>query len=113
MAGTQVTRPAGQTIALSVVATSHAAIPIIGNDNTQFNWVACINPGAVAVAIQLSSGAVPATLPVDGTPGSFLLPPLMQVPITLPCPSLNPNVTAIGATAGPTIIYVTPVVYQS
>lgn len=119
MSGTSlVVRPAGPTIALSVVATSHAAVPIniVGNDTA--NYVALINAGAVAVAIRLSVAGTAATLPVDGTPGDFVLPPLQDQPTEFPLPSPGPTgapcqITAIGATAGPSLVYCTPIVIQS
>jgi hypothetical protein len=73
----------------------------------------CFNAGTVAVAVKISQNGVAATLPVDGTPGDFILPPLMIFPIVIPIPTVTPQITAIGATAGPAIIYATPVVYQS
>ena len=110
-------RPAGQTVALSVTASSHAAVDIIETMNDEVRWVAVVNPGSVAVAVKISQQGVAATLPVDGTPGDFLLPPLMQTPICLPLGNgsgqTNPKITAIGAAAGPTLIYATPVVMQS
>jgi hypothetical protein len=109
-------RPAGQTVALSVGATSHAAVAVNFNTPDAANWVSCINAGAVAVAVRFSVAGTAATLPVDGTPGDFLLPAAMQVPITIPLPNAAQGapcqVTAIGAAAGPTLIYVTPVVMQ-
>jgi hypothetical protein len=113
MAGTPAFRLAGQTVALSVVATSHAAVALATNTPDLANWCALLNPGAVAVAVKISQSGAPATLPVDGTPGDFILPPLMEFPIVIPMPTTTPQITAIGATAGPTIIYATPVVYQS
>ena len=109
-------RPAGPTVALSVVATSHAAVNLNVTANENANFVALINPGAVAVAVRLGQAGDAATLPVDGTPGDFILPPLMQQASFVPMPwnSQAPaKITAIGAAAGPTIIYATPVVMQS
>jgi hypothetical protein len=108
MARTPAFRPTGQTIALSVVATSHAAVSIVCNNDVTA-YVALLNPGAVAVAVAITQTGRAATLPVDGTPGDFVLPPLMEWPIVLPCALTTPQITAIGATAGPTVIYATPV----
>lgn len=110
-------RPAGQTLALSVVATSHAAVPVVLNNSSEVsNWIALINSGTVAVAVRLSVAGTAATLPIDGTPGDFLLPASMPLPLVIPLPNQtqsNPcQITAIGATAGPSIIYATPVVMQ-
>jgi len=107
----QAIRPTGPTVALSVVATSHAAVALNATLNENTNFVALLNPGAVAVAVKISQTGVAATLPTDGTPGDFVLPPLMELPLLLPCaigPQSAGQITAIGATAGPTIIYATP-----
>jgi hypothetical protein len=118
MANTSVIRNGGKTVALSVTASAHAAVQLTGNTNDQINYVSCLNTGAVSVAVrfsQLSTDA--ATLPVDGTPGDFLLPAAMQLPIVLACPPINMQnpcyVTAIGAAAGPSLVYFTPAVDQS
>lgn len=118
MANTSVIRTGGKTVALSVTASAHAAVQLTATTNDQINYVACLNTGAVNVAVrfsQLSTDA--ATLPVDGTPGDFLLPALMEFPIVLACPTINMQkpcyVTAIGAAAGPSLVYFTPSVDQS
>lgn len=118
MANTSVIRIGGKTVALSVAGTAHSAVQLTGNTNDQINYVACLNTGAVNVAVrfsQLSSDA--ASLPVDGTPGDFILPGLMEFPIVLACPPINMQnpcyVTAIGAGAGPSLVYFTPAVDQS
>lgn len=109
-------RPAGQTIALSVVATSHAAVPILLNTNDLATFVTVVNTGTVAVAVRVSVAGTAASLPVDGTPGDWVIAGSNAVPITIPLPSPtngNPcQITAIGAGAGPTLIYATPVVMQ-
>lgn len=116
MSGTPVYMPAGPTLALSTVATAHAAVPVALFDNTVANYAACINTGTVAVAIKLSVAATAPVLPVDGTPGDWVLPPLMTLPIVIPLP--NPvqgtacQVVTIGAAAGPSLVYVTPLVMQ-
>lgn len=113
---TAIYRPAGPTQALSVVATSHAAVPMTRTTNDATTYCALINTGTVAVAVRLSAAGTAATLPVDGTPGDFVLPPLMQTPMTIVMPADTQNqpcqITAIGATAGPSLIYATPVVMQ-
>jgi hypothetical protein len=118
MANTSVIRIGGKTVALSVTASAHAAVQLTGFTPDQINYVACINTGAVNVAIKFSQISTDAaTLPVDGTPGDFLLPALMEFPIVIACPPVNSQlpcyVTAIGAAAGPSLVYVTPAVDQS
>lgn len=109
-------RAAGPTVCLSVVATSHAAVPVNVTVSDTASYVALVNPGAIAVAVKLSVAGTVAVLPVDGTPGDFILPALMQSPIVVPLPSpkgASPcQITAIGTGAGPTLIYATPLVMQ-
>lgn len=114
---TQVYRPAGPTIALSVVATSHAAVPITLTTNDTATFLALLNLGSVAVAVKVGVAGAAAVLPIDGTStGDFVLPPLMVTPMTIALPTaaqgLPCQLTAIGATLGPSIIYATPVVMQ-
>jgi len=107
----QAIRPTGPTVALSVVATSHAAVALNVTQSDTTNFVALLNAGAVAVAVKISQNGVAATLPVDGTPGDYILPPNTGLPVLIPCaagPTGPAQITAIGATAGPTIIYATP-----
>jgi len=120
MANTSVIRVAGPTYALSITASSHTAVTINDSTNDQVNYAAFLNLGTVAVAINLSAlwnasapAAAAATLPVDGTPGSYVLPPLMTFPIVLAVPTTPFSMTAIGASAGPSLVYVTPVADQS
>lgn len=118
MANTSVIRIGGKTAALSVTASAHSAVQLTANTNDLINYIACLNTGAVNVAIkfsQLSSDS--ATLPTDGTPGDFLLPALMTTPIVVACPPIGGQlpcyVTAIGSAAGPSLVYLTPAVDQS
>lgn len=113
MASTSILRPVGNTICLSVVAVSHAAIPLTFATNDQVNFASCLNTGSLPVAIKFSVAGVAATFPAEGTPGDYVLPPLMEFPLILSIPSGAVEVTAIGAGAGPTPIYVTPVGDQS
>ena len=113
MANTSVIRQTGQTIALSVVATSHAAVPLVNQANDILNFICCLNTGAVAVAIRISQTGTAAVLPIDGTPGDFILPAAMNQPIVISVPQKNPQITAIGTAAGPSLVYITPMGDQS
>lgn len=113
MANTTIYRQIGPTFALSVAATSHTAVPITTYANDVLNFVLCLNTGAVAVAIRITQTGTAATLPIDGTPGDFLLPAAMNQPIVIAIPQKTPQITAIGAGAGPSIVYVTPIGDQS
>ena len=77
---------------------------------------ACLNAGAVAVAVRFTGNnvaGIAATFPSDGTPGDFVLPPAMQLPIVISIPAGVVQVTAIGISAGPSLVYITPVGDQS
>lgn len=101
--------PTGKTVALSVTASSHTAVAFTFYTNDLTTFIAVQNPGALPVAVAVSQDGRAAVLPVDGTPGDFILPPLMEYPVLLPCGYTTPQITAIGTAAGPTIIYATPV----
>lgn len=116
MSNTIVLRLQAQTTALSVGATAHAAVTVSSVGNNQVNYAAFLNAGANSVAIEISPigiTATTATLPVDGTNGSFVLPPLMTQPIVLATPANNFQVSAIGSASGPALVYITPVGNQS
>jgi hypothetical protein len=114
MANTSVLRLAGKTTAISVTASSTSATIIDDYTNDQTNFAAFLNTGSVAVAVKLGDANVgAAVLPVSGTPGDFLLPAGMTSPIVLACPTVPFYVRMIGAAAGPSLVYVTPVGDQS
>lgn len=122
-------KPVGPTVALSVTASAHTPVAVPASNSESGILAAFTNPGTVSVFVEVlqlsSTGAAPGltttntpSFPVDGTSTSVvpgvLLPPLMEAPIVMPAPFTNGGfaVTAIGAGAGPTIIYVTPVTPQ-
>lgn len=114
MANTSVLRLAGKTTAISVTASSTSATIVDDQVNDQVNFASFINTGSVAVAVKLGDANVgAAVLPVSGTPGDFLLPASMSSPIVLACPTVPFYVRMIGAAAGPSLVYVTPVGDQS
>jgi hypothetical protein len=114
MANTSVLRLAGKTVAISVTASSTSATIVDDQTNDQVNFAAFLNTGSVAVAVKLGDANVgAAVLPVSGTPGDFLLPAGMTSPIVLACPTVPFYVRMIGAAAGPSLVYVTPVGDQS
>lgn len=126
MAISTVYKVAGQTFALSVVATQHAAVAITSNTNEVCSFASFQNSSTtlavcIAVGPLSSTGAAqsPGTLvlPVDGTPSgiqSFMLPPNSD-PIIIAVPNSNSgfSVTAIATGAGPSLVYITPVIPQS
>jgi hypothetical protein len=114
MANTSVLRLAGKTTAISVTASSTSATSVEDQTNDQVNFAAFLNTGSVSVAVKLGDANVgAAVLPVSGTPGDFLLPASMSSPIVLACPTVPFYVRMIGAAAGPSLVYVTPVGDQS
>jgi len=114
MANTSVLRLAGKTTAISVTASSTSATIVDDYTNDQVNFAAFLNTGSVAVAVKMGDANVgAAVLPVSGTPGDFLLPASMSSPIVLACPTVPFYVRMIGAAAGPSLVYVTPVGDQS
>jgi hypothetical protein len=114
MANTSVIRVVGKTTAISVTASSTTATIIDDQTNDQVNFASFLNTGSVGVAVKLGDANVgAAVLPVSGTPGDFLLPAGMTTPIVLACPTIPFYVRMIGASAGPSLVYVTPVADQS
>ena len=116
MANTSVIRLAGQTTALTVAVTQHAAVTINDTTNDQVNYASFLNVGAYPCAIKWTPGtasaAQNAVFPTDGTIGDYVLPPLMEVPLVLAVPTTPFYLTAI-ALVGTTSLYVTPAADQS
>lgn len=115
MSISNVIRPVGQTIGLSVGATATTATLVNDATNDQVNYVALLNTGSTNVAVtfgQTSSLADP-VLPSGATLGDFVLPPLMTQPIIVACPTVPFYLKAIGSGAGPSLVYITPVDSQS
>lgn len=110
--------PCGPTYAISVAATQTAAIAVLPVQSQMVTVAEFLNPGATDVCVVLAPyAATPATpvlvFPVAGTPtvpNSFMLPHGMDQPRVVPVPSNGFCVSAIGSAAGPSIIYITPVV---
>jgi hypothetical protein len=115
MASTSVIRTAGKTVAFSVTASSTSATLIDDNTNDQVNYASFLNTGSVAVAVKWGDSNVGAAVfPVSGTStGDYVLPAGMTSPIVLAVPTAPFYVRIIGAAAGPSLVYVTPVADQS
>ena len=115
MANTSVLRPAGVTNAISVGATSTAAVLIDDNTNDQVNYTSFMNTGSTLVAVKMGDANVGAAVfPVSGsTTGDFVLPANMTAPLVLACPTTPFYVRMIGSGAGPSIVYVTATADQS
>ena len=113
MASSTVQRNAGKTVALSVTSSSHTAVLIDDNTNDQINYTSFLNTGPSAIAVKwgpTDPGA--AILPVDGTPGDFVLPAGMTSPLIVATSTTPYYLTAISASATG-ILYVTPAADQS
>ncbi|WP_024873154.1 hypothetical protein [Tolumonas lignilytica] len=107
-------RQNGNTYALSVTNSAHAAVTITANDADQPGYVELLNLGTVAVAMTFapagSSAITTPVFPTDGSPQQVIvLPPNMTAPITKSAPGASFIVSAIAAAAGPALVYVTPV----
>src|SRR5882672_3300711 len=95
-----VLRQAGPTTALSVVATSHAAVTITPSDPNA-GYASFLNTGATVIAVRMTKdGTTPAaTLPGDSTSDTvFILPASMTMPVVYATPT-GPQyqVTMIGS----------------
>lgn len=113
MAVSSVLRTVGKTYALSVTSSSHAAVLIDDTTNDQVNYASFLNTGTSAIAVKWGrSDPGAAVLPVDGTPGDYVLPAGMTRPVVLAVPQTPFYLTAISASATG-IIYVTSVGDQS
>jgi hypothetical protein len=117
MSLTTVIRLAGQTTALTVAETAHAAVTVSATGGSVLsNYASFLNTGATRVAIEISPVGVTATtasIGADGATGSFILPASMVQPIVLAVPANTFQVSAIGSAAGPALVYITPVSDQS
>lgn len=115
---TQTFKVAGPTYAISVAATQLAALAILPSTSETCSFASFINRGATDVCIvtnqALGTPATPALVfPVSGTPtvpNSFVLPASMTAPMIVSVPSNGFDVSAIGSGAGPSIVYITPVI---
>jgi len=113
--------PIGPTYGASVTASSTAAASVPLDNQCIMAFSMFLNTGTVAVAVNIqavnnatgSGTAVPAVFPVSGTPqpGTFVLPAAMQSPMVVSVPS-GFSYTMIGAGAGPSAVYITPVGIQ-
>ena len=114
MANTTVLRPAGKTAVIAVTATS-SSITIDDTTNDQVTFASFINAGTKACAVTVSSLATApvSVFPTTGTPGDFVLPASMTLPITLAVPTAPFQITEICGGSDTTTLYVTPVVDQS
>lgn len=108
---------AGPVHALSVTNTQHASVEV-NPTNKEACFAAFQNSGAVdVVAIVGPKFATPANatlvFPVDGTPtvpNAFFLHANAQQPLVISVPANGFDVSMIGAAAGPSIVYVWPVI---
>jgi hypothetical protein len=114
MAGSSVLRTAGQTVALSVTSTAHAAVLINDSTNDQVNYTAFLNTGASPIAVRWGPTDPGAPVfPVDGTNGDFVLPAGMIQPLIVATSVAPYYITAKSNSGTAGILYVTPSVYQS
>lgn len=114
MASSSVQRNAGQTVALSVTSTAHAAVLIDDSTNDQINYTSFINTGASPIAIKWGTTDPGAPVfPTDGTNGDFVLPAAMNLPMILATPTTPYYLTAKSSSGTAGLLYVTPAADQS
>ena len=115
MANTTVLRPAGKTAVIAVTATSSTSITIDDTTNDQVTFATFLNAGTKACAVTVSNlPTAPASVfPTAGTPGDFVLPANMILPMVIAVPAAPFQVTAICGGTDTTTLYVTPVGDQS
>jgi hypothetical protein len=114
MAGSTVQRSAGQTVALSVTSTAHAAVLIDDSTNDQINYTSFLNLGASPIAVRWGTADPGAPVfPTDGTNGDFVLPPVMTTPLILATPTTPYYLTAKSSSGTAGLLYVTPTADQS
>ena len=117
MATTLCYKLAGPTVGMSVGSVTHAAVVLTEFDNANANAVlVCNTSSAVEVYVNIVTGmgsnglplvAPAATIPGDGTAGSFPILTYQSPPIN--CGYGPISVTAIGSAVGPTLITFTPI----
>ena len=111
-----VIRNIGPTVAISVTATTSAAVTVSSTSNDQGGFASFLNTGATVVALTLAPGAITAAasvLPAPGAPQTvIMLPANMVMPVIYATPAIF-SVTAIGSAAGPSLVYITSVAPQS
>lgn len=100
--------PDGNTVALSVVASSHSAVTITSTSGGAPNLF-IQNPSANPVAFNIvgTGTAAAAAFPTDGSPANGIVIPAGQSKVLGPF-GPNPSVTAIALVAGPSLVYITP-----
>lgn len=116
MATTIAYRAGGPTYALSVTNTAHGAVAIGAFTNDQLNYVALLNTGSTVLAVDIDQVAdSDVNIPADGASGGYwILPALMTQPMVVSVPAFSLGsplqINAIGSAAGPSLLYVTPLV---
>jgi len=107
-------RIAGKTSFIAVTATSSTSIQVAPTTPDNVSFAAFLNIGTKPCAINISSLATApaAVYPAAGTPGDYVLPANMIVPIVLSVPQTQFSVTAVCGGSDTTTLLVTPVENQ-
>jgi len=114
-------RVAGPVAALSVAGTQHVAVQVTPAPTSDIcNWAEFLNTGSTVVCVVVAPPASPPAtptllFPVDGVPtvpNAFMLSASMIEGKLIAVPNNGFCVSAIGASGGPSIIYVTPMIGQ-
>ena len=107
-------RIAGPTTFIAVTATSSTSVTVTPTTPDNVSFASFLNVGTKACAVNISSLATApaAVFPAAGTPGNFVLPASMLVPVVLAVPQTKFSVTAICGGTDTTTLLVTPVENQ-
>lgn len=107
-------RIAGKTTFIAVTATSSTSVTVTPTTPDNVSFASFLNVGTKACAVNISSLATApaAVFPAAGTPGNYVLPANMIVPIVLAVPQTSFSVTAICGGTDTTTLLVTPVENQ-
>ena len=107
-------RIAGKTNLIAVTATSSTSLTITPATPDNVSFASFLNIGTKPCAVNISSLATApaAVYPAAGTPGDYVLPASMIVPVVLAVPQTQFSVTAVCGGSDTTTLLVTPVENQ-
>ena len=101
--------PNASTVGISATASSvPVTLPVPLQGQQPPSAYEFVNVGAATVFVALGPSGTAATVPTGSTPGSYCVPAGTRRIITAPANPLATTAAAIGASAGPTLVYVTP-----
>jgi len=102
-------RPSGPTYMLTLTSSASSALLVTPSTNDQTNYVTLLNIGTDPCAITMapeSANLVTPTIATTGNSGSFVLPGVMNFPLTIACPK-GPFYLK-GISSGGSTLFITP-----